>query len=112
MELDWNKRSNKTGSCDIFIFCYKEKYSKQHSVNINAHSHYHDRIKEYYDMGLTVQEAIDFDVWFTRLKDLFYEENKLSIDSKWNIELTKKDYYDKGLTIYESMELFFNEMRK
>jgi len=111
MELDWNKRSNKTGSCDIFIFCYKEEYSKQHSVNINAHWGKHGIIREYYDMGLTVQEAIDFDVWFTKLKELFYKESNLAIDSKWNIELIKKDY-DKGFTIYESKELFFNEMRK
>ena len=111
MELDWNKRSNKTGSCDIFIFCYKEEYNKQHSVNINAYSHYHDIIKEYYDMGLSVQEAIDFDLWFNLLKEEFYNKYKLEMDSNWNIPLTKKSYYDKELTIEESIELFFNEMR-
>jgi hypothetical protein len=107
MELDWNKRSNKTGSCDIFIFCYKEEYSKQHSVNINAHSHYHDRIKEYYDMGLSVQEAIDFDWWFTKLKLEFYHKCKVSIDSKWDVPSVKKDYYDNGLSIDESVTAFF-----
>ena len=107
--LDWNKRSNKTDSCDMFIFCYKEEYSKQHSVNINAHTNYHDKIREYYEIGLSVQEAIDFDVWFTKLKELFHKENKISMDSKWNIELTKKDYYDKGLSINESLTEFFNK---
>ena len=106
--LDWNKRSNKTDSCDIFIFCYKEEYSKQHSVNINAHTNYHDEIREYYEMGLSVQEAIDFDVWFDKLKLSFYYKHKVQIDAKWDVSLVKKDYYDKGLSINESLTEFFN----
>ena len=60
---------------------------------------------------MSVQEAIDFDLWFNELKLAFCELHKVDADSKYDIKLIKKDYYDKQLSVTESVTEFFNEFK-